>query len=101
MAYEHKPNSGSLFSNEKKGDTSPDYKGSALVGGVEYWVSLWKGHIGKPHSLKFTAKEAKPPEKVLAKKPTADLDDEIPFSFAIVMLGIGYCAITLMQGITQ
>ena len=42
MAYEVKPNSGSMFVNDKKEkDTHPDRKGSALIGGVEYWVSGW------------------------------------------------------------
>lgn len=43
MAFELKPNSGSLFKNDKKEkETHPDYKGSALINGVEYWVSGWK-----------------------------------------------------------
>lgn len=47
MAYEQKPNSGSLFRNEdKKTDKHPDYSGSAVIGGVEYWVNGWINTIG-------------------------------------------------------
>lgn len=42
MAYETKPNSGTLFKNDKKTtDKHPNMKGRALVGGVWYWVSAW------------------------------------------------------------
>lgn len=42
MAYEQREGSGSLFKNDRKEQPNhPDYKGSALIGGVEYWVSAW------------------------------------------------------------
>lgn len=61
MAYEAKDNSGSIFANDRKEkDTHPDGKGSAMIGGVEYWVSSWnkKTQEGKSwRSLSFTPKD--------------------------------------------
>jgi hypothetical protein len=84
MAYEHKANSGSLFGNDKKEkETQPDWKGSALIGGVEYWLSGWgkEGRLG----LKFERKDEKKPESKPVDKsyqePIRDIIDEdsIPF----------------------
>lgn len=83
MAYEQKENTGSMFVNEKKEkETHPDRTGSALIGGVEYWVSGWikDGKNGKWMSLSFQQKVAKPQEK----KPDParhfdDMKDNIPF----------------------
>lgn len=53
---------GILFVNEKKmSDKSPDYKGSTLINGKVYYISLWK-RVGKESgkeffSLSFKAKE--------------------------------------------
>jgi hypothetical protein len=58
--YQHKPNSGSLFKNDKREkDTHPHAKGSALIDGVEYWVSAWTndGNNGKYQGLKFQKKD--------------------------------------------
>lgn len=42
MAYEAKDLSGVLFKNEKKTqDTHPDYTGSALIEGVNYFMDAW------------------------------------------------------------
>ena len=42
MAFEQKPNSGSLFKNkDKTEDTQPDYNGSFNIDGVEYWINAW------------------------------------------------------------
>lgn len=67
MAYEAKDNSGSIFANDRKEkDTHPDGKGSAMIGGVEYWVSSWnkKTQEGKSwRSLSFTPKEGQPSQQ--------------------------------------
>lgn len=58
--FQHKPDSGSLFKNDRREkDTHPHAKGSALIGGVEYWVSAWtnEGKNGKYQSLKFSRKD--------------------------------------------
>ena len=40
--YQQRDNTGSLFKNEdKQSDNHPDYKGSCLVGGVDYWFDAW------------------------------------------------------------
>lgn len=56
MAYEMKPNSGSMFENDKAGNESrPDYKGKARVGDKAVWVSAWWGESrnGPYLSLRF------------------------------------------------
>lgn len=104
MAYEapfaQKQNSGAIFKNDKKEqDSHPDGKGSALIGGVEYWVSSWN-NVGKNgtqyRSLSFQRKDqAKPqaePKQAAPRQEArqasaksnaggfADMDDDIPFS---------------------
>lgn len=47
MAYEQKPNSGSLWPNDRKEkDTHPDLRGSINVNGVDYWINAW-GKVSK------------------------------------------------------
>jgi uncharacterized protein (DUF736 family) len=63
MAYEQRDLTGSLFKNERKeADTHSDYKGSALIGGTEFWLDAWINTAkdgSKYMSLKFKAKEAR------------------------------------------
>ena len=40
--YEQKDSSGSIFSNNKKAENHPDFKGKCKVNGVEMEVALWK-----------------------------------------------------------
>jgi hypothetical protein len=83
MAYEMKPDSGSLFKNDKREkDTQPNAKGQALIGGVEYWVSAWTndGPRGKYQQLKFERKDKD--ERRMAEaspKTLAEMDDDCPF----------------------
>lgn len=63
MGYTPKSDSGSVFRNDRKreGKQDADFAGSAVVGGVEYWVDMWtkppkdgkKGFF----SISFRAKE--------------------------------------------
>jgi len=81
--FQMKENSGSLFKNDKKEDEKhPDYKGTVLIGGVEYWQSAWvkDGKNGKFFSQSFTPKEAsvKPQIKPQAKLQPSQSDD-LPF----------------------
>lgn len=98
MAYELKENSGSLFKNERREkDSHPNATGTALIGGVEYWVSAWtkKGAKGAFQSLAFKVKEPKREEPRRQEQTSydrddrrtgngggfsRDLDDEIPFA---------------------
>jgi uncharacterized protein (DUF736 family) len=88
MAYEVKPNTGSLFKNDKKEtDTHPDYKGSGLVDGLgEVWLDAWINVAkdgSKYMSLKFKPKEARPAPQSTYEgyAPAAAFDDSdgIPF----------------------
>ena len=88
MAYEQRDNSGSLFKNDKKdSDKHPDRKGSAMIGGVHYWVSGWvkQDRNGQPWmSLSFQPKEQKAatPQRAKPSRPSSDDDmggDHIPF----------------------
>ena len=87
MAYELRDNSGSLFKNDRKTkETQPGYKGTVMVGGVEYWVSAWvkDGQKGKFFSLAFDVKEDQPaadnaPQQGTPDDLDDDLDSSIPF----------------------
>jgi uncharacterized protein (DUF736 family) len=74
---------GALFKNDKDGNESrPDYRGSAEIDRVEYWVSAWirtskKGE--KFMSLKFEAKQASARPKVNQRPAQPDFNDRIPF----------------------
>lgn len=87
MAYQQKENTGALFINDKREtDKHPNAKGSALIDGVEYWVSAWTNRSEKGtvyQSLAFQKKEPKTDqggvsfsEASIAVQP---IEDEIPF----------------------
>ena len=83
--FQQRDNSGSLFKNDKGGNESrPDYRGSAMVDGVEYWVSAWikDGKSGKFMSLSYQVKEEQEKPKGKSKQAAQDdFDDssDIPF----------------------
>ena len=85
--YEQKDNTGAMFVNDKKeSETHPDRKGSALIGGVDYWVSGWvnTSKTGTKYmSLKFSAKDeqqqAAPQQTAPQAKPVDNFDEDIPF----------------------
>jgi len=77
---EKRDNSGVLFKNENKdNEKKPDYKGSIMVDGTEYWLSSWikEGKSGKFMGLAVSPKDGQPP----ANKPVPPnlKDDDIPF----------------------
>jgi hypothetical protein len=82
VAYEIKPNTGSLFKNDKmKHEKSPTYTGTVNIDGVEYYQSAWVNETkdGKKYfAQKFNRKDGAVAQE---KKPTSyDLDDDaIPF----------------------
>jgi len=77
---EKRDNSGVLFKNDKKEqEKHPDYKGSIMVDGNEYWLSAWikDGKTGKFMGLALSPKDGQPPA---TKSTPSDLkDDDIPF----------------------
>lgn len=87
--YQQKDGQGSLFKNDRKEkDTHPDYRGSILINGQEFWLSAWikSGAKGKFMSLSAQPKEereqSKPPAKSAPPKTGGgfdDMDDDIPF----------------------
>ena len=96
MAYEQKDNSGTLFKNDRREkDSQPHATGTALIDGVEYWVSAWtkEGLKGRFQSLAFKRKEPRADQKPAQRQKSyaeqssgtyghqpADLDsDEVPF----------------------
>ena len=77
--YQQKEGTGSLFKNERREkDTHPHATGTALIGGVEYWVSAWTkdGKSGKFQSLAFK------PKTSAGKPQTGKLeeDEDVPFA---------------------
>jgi len=81
-------NSGVLFKNDKKEqEKHPDYKGSIMVDGNEYWLSAWikEGKSGKFMGLAVSPKDAQPPAGKVpygqggTTKEGRDLED-IPFN---------------------
>ena len=82
MAYEQRDNSGSLFKNDKREkDSHPNATGSAMIGGVEYWVSAWTkdGKKGKWQSLAFKRKEERKPGGGIQRNPGRMSEDDTPF----------------------
>jgi len=76
-------NSGSISKNKKKEkDNHPDVKGSAIIDGVDYWVSGWTktGDDGERWvSLSFQKKEERTFSKSSPKSQEPDVNDAIPF----------------------
>ena len=80
---EQKNNAGALFKNEKReSENHPHYKGSAVIDGVEMWMSAWVKDSktgAKYMSLSFSPKQAAP---ATTKPVSANLnpdDDDLPF----------------------
>ena len=100
--YQQQDLRGSIFRNERKreGKQDPDYTGSALIGGAEYFVDGWVNEAktsGKKYlALKFKAKERKPAsEPAKAAPPADDFNDDIPFAFVLAAPLAGLLAAAL------
>ena len=73
---EKRDNSGALFKNDRKTtDNHPDYNGSALIGGVDMWISAWikKGNGKTYMSLSFKPKDS---ATVKMDKPAKLVEDD-------------------------
>lgn len=91
MAYQHKPNNGTIFDNDRKvKDTHPYFKGSALIDGKEYWVSGWNNERSGENrriSLAFEIKKTILPnplytpnsEPVEHPPAQVSIQDNVPF----------------------
>jgi hypothetical protein len=86
MAFEQKPNTGSLRKNDRKTeDKHPNAKGSALIGGIDYWVAAWtkKDKNGDVYqSLSFTPKdEARADEAGARMKQATKAEEDVDLPF--------------------
>jgi hypothetical protein len=64
MAFTPRELSGTLFKNDRKQNPNhPDYRGTAMINGVEHDIAGWKkeGKRGPFLSLAFKVKETAPP----------------------------------------
>ena len=77
MAYEKRDGDIAVFKEkEKRNEKAPDWKGTALLDGIEYQVAFWQKSstmlAGKIEIARKKQEEATPRRDV-------SLDDEIPF----------------------
>ena len=95
MAYEIRDMSGSAFINDKKtGDSSPDFRGAVMIGGIEYWHSIWKKKTKTGQTWLSSSLQVKEPKR--ASEPVwggdlpratstpsgeADFDDDLDVPF--------------------
>lgn len=73
--FEHKENTGSVFTNDKKGnDKAPDLKGQVNVGGKLYDVAMWvkEGNKGKYYSMKVDEPRQRIAGAGLGQAPESD-----------------------------
>lgn len=82
MSTNERNNEAAIWKNEdRQKNTHPHFKGSALIDGVQYWVSAWKRDPdGNPKApalkLSFQPKDAPKPAPAPAQE---QIDDDIPF----------------------
>jgi hypothetical protein len=84
MAFQQKPNRGSLFRNDEKSkEEDRDYAGSINIEGREYWLSGWINQTKKGSKYLSLAVKPKDEQSREKAKPKAglreELDDAVPF----------------------
>ena len=95
MKYQHKPDSGTVFAVKEEDKrpprqqvasdgstymlTDPDFSGSALIDGVEYFMDVRKrqGQKGEYWAVKFKRKGMRPAAKPAAKPVNDFTDDDL------------------------
>jgi hypothetical protein len=77
--YETKNNSGALFKNQRKEkDTHPDYKGNAVIDGVDMWISAWI-RTAQSTGDKYMSLSFQPKNEPARRPDSDDINYEIPF----------------------
>jgi hypothetical protein len=80
MIYEAKPNSGSLFKNEKKSDKQPDYTGTFKDStGKEWRLAAWVKEGAKGKFFSLLASEKQESAKIQATPYQASTSNDLPF----------------------
>lgn len=84
MAYESKPNTGTLFNNDRKEkDTHPDMTGTINVAGVDHWFSAWRKQGSKGEFLSVAIGNKKEAKQQTPRQPDQQdrdlIGDEAPF----------------------
>jgi uncharacterized protein (DUF736 family) len=78
VAFEQRPNTGSLFRNEdKKTDRHPDFSGTVDIDGVAYSLSGW-GKTSK-NGKRFLSLSIRPKNEAAVEKTKPGFDDACPF----------------------
>lgn len=81
MSYEQKPNTGSIFKNDRKEkENQPDYRGTINVNGKDWSIALWvkDGKKGKFFSASISEPQTRIGTTKEEKTFTKD-DNEMPF----------------------
>ena len=78
MAYDQKPNTGSLFKAEKKSDKAPDYTGTFKdSNGKEWRLAAWVKEGAKGKFFSLLASE--PQAKIAQTQSKVDDGNDLPF----------------------
>jgi uncharacterized protein (DUF736 family) len=81
--YETKPNTGSIFKNDKKeSDKHPDYRGKINVDGKEKEIALWVKESAKGlkyFSVSISEPYVKPQGTPTMSSSTANESQDLPF----------------------
>lgn len=80
---ENNDNRGALWTNTRKrpDKNDPQWTGSAMVDGVEYWVSAWPGKADNAKAPKVSFTFQKKESGKVESKPqiSDDFNDDVPF----------------------
>ena len=73
-------NRGALFKNDRKdGESSPDYKGTINVDGVEHWLNGWIKESKKGDKFMSLSRRPKEEPKDKAKPAGKQFNDDLPW----------------------